>query len=196
MGIILESEFALAAGIIIWIIPRSVVVFKRQRNKRVQVFREILINIFAIYLVLLISLTLFPVSIIWKGVIREYHSNVNLIPFLDILNYFRHTDFSLAFKLKFLIKNLVGNVLLLVPVGIFIPTLWVRMRNFKKTVVIGASISLIIELMQYLLAYIGLGWGRTTDIDDLILNTFGVMIGYAIYNTLYVRFSYRLKSSE
>jgi len=194
MGIILGSEFALVLGIVLWIILRSSILFRRLRRKRVQAFREIFINIFAFYLILIISLTLFPMSIIWEGVIREYHSNINLIPFLDILNYFQHTDFSFAFKAKFLAKNLLGNLLLLVPIGILIPTLWIRMRDFKKTVIIGASISLTIELMQFLLAYIGLGWGRATDIDDLILNTFGVMIGYAIYNKLFVSFSHRLSS--
>jgi glycopeptide antibiotics resistance protein len=91
------------------------------------------------------------------------------------------------------VKNLAGNLFLLVPFGILMPTLWTKMRTFRKTVIIGASISLIIELLQLGLAYLGLGWGRATDIDDLILNSLGVMIGYGIFNKYLVRFSYLTK---
>lgn len=73
-------------------------------------------------------------------------------------------------------------------------TLWTRVQNFWRTVIIGASISLTIELLQYVLAYLGFGWGRATDIDDLILNTLGVMIGYVIFDKSLVRFNYLTKS--
>ncbi len=193
MGIRLKSEFELVVGIALWVVIRGLMLLKNRKYKRFPVYREIFINILAVYLVSLIGITLFPISINWDGVTPKFHPMVNLIPLVDIINYFPQTHFSLAFKIKFLAKNLVGNLFLLVPIGILMPILWTRMRNFWKTVIIGASISLIIELLQYVLAYLGFGWGRATDIDDLILNTLGVMIGYVIFDKSLVRFNY-LKS--
>lgn len=193
MGIRLNSEFALVVGIALWVVIRSLMLLKNRKYKRFLVHREIFINILAVYFVSLIGITLFPISINWDGVTPKFYPMVNLIPLVDIINYFPQTHFSLAFKIKFLSKNLVGNLFLLVPIGILMPILWTRMRNFWKTVIIGASISLIIELLQYVLAYLGFGWGRATDIDDLILNTLGVMIGYVIFDKSLVRFNY-LKS--
>lgn len=192
-GISLGIEFALVVGIALWFVIRSMILIKKYRYERILVHKEIFINIFAVYLVLIIAFTLFPINMNLDEVTPKFYPMINFIPLFDILNYFQHTHFSLAFKIKFLVKNLVGNLFLLVPFGILMPTLWTKMRTFRKTVIIGASISLIIELLQFGLAYLGLGWGRATDIDDLILNTLGVMIGYGIFNKYLVRFSYLTK---
>ena len=181
-GIRLGSGFALVAGVLLWIVIRSLVLLKNKKYKRFSVQREMLLNIFAVYFVSLLSITLFPIDIIWGEVVEKFRPAVNIIPFVDIITDFPRTQFSLAYKIKFLIKNLAGNLLLLLPIGIFLPILWIKARNFWKTVIIGASISFLIELLQYVLAYLGYGRGRATDIDDLILNTLGVIIGYVIFD--------------
>ena len=56
------------------------------------------------------------------------------------------------------------------------PIIYRKMDHFGKVIAAGAFISLCIELMQLPFAT------RVTDIDDLILNTLGVMIGYGIYS--------------
>ncbi|MFZ3373890.1 MAG: VanZ family protein [Desulfitobacteriaceae bacterium] len=186
-GISLDSGFALVAGILLWIVIRSFVLFKNKRYNRFSVQREILINIFAVYVVLLISITLFPINIIWDEVIEKSPPAVNIIPFVDILTDFPRTQFSMAFKIEFLIKNLIGNLLLLLSIGIFLPTLWIKVRSFWKMLMIGASASLTIEMLQYVSAYLGYGWGRAADVDDLILNTLGVIIGYRIFYKILIR---------
>ncbi len=178
-GVGLDSSFALVAGIFLWMVIRGVVLLINKRYKRLSVKNEFLLNILAVYFISVISMTLFPIDIIWGDVPRkQFAPAVNIIPFVDIITDFPRTQFSLAFKIKFLTKNLAGNLLLLLPIGIFLPILWIKVRSFWKTVIIGASTSLSIELLQYALAYLGFGWGRAADIDDLILNTLGVMIGY------------------
>lgn len=189
-GIRLGSGFALVAGVLLWIVIRSLVLLKNKKYKRFSVQREMLLNIFAVYFVSLLSITLFPIDIIWGEVVEKFRPAVNIIPFVDIITDFPRTQFSLAYKIKFLIKNLAGNLLLLLPIGIFLPILWIKARNFWKTVIIGASISFLIELLQYVLAYLGYGRGRATDIDDLILNTLGVIIGYVIFDKSMVRFNF------
>ena len=60
-----------------------------------------------------------------------------------------------------------------IPIGLLVKALW-HFTN-KKTIIIGFSISLFIEIVQLFL-------NRTSDIDDLILNTIGVFLGITLYN--------------
>lgn len=65
---------------------------------------------------------------------------------------------------------LIGNVALFVPFGLFAALLW---RNFRwwKALLLGLGITLLLECCQLLV-------GRTFDVDDLMLNTFGVLCGF------------------
>lgn len=66
------------------------------------------------------------------------------------------------------------NIILFIPLGFFLPILYKKYRNFKEVTRLGFLISLFIEIMQ-------LFSHRATDIDDLITNTFGTIIGYLIF---------------
>lgn len=91
---------------------------------------------------------------------------VNLIPFVNLLDYESKRD---------LLLNLIGNTAMFIPTGILTPCLYRHLGSFKKTVLTGFLISLTIEIIQLPFAV------RASDVDDLILNTLGVMIGYGIY---------------
>lgn len=69
------------------------------------------------------------------------------------------------------LKSSIQNVLLFVPLGIFLPLLGRRYRRVKHTLLFGFCMSLFIELLQ-IFTY------RATDINDLITNTAGTMLGY------------------
>ena len=77
-------------------------------------------------------------------------------------------------KVNFFI-NEVGNVLLFIPVGVVWPSVYKKLRAFWKTLIAGAAFSVIIEICQ--LPF----YERTTDIDDVILNTLGCAIGYTVF---------------
>lgn len=66
------------------------------------------------------------------------------------------------------------NVLLFVPFGILVPFIWKKKEHFVSILGNGFAFSLLIELSQLLN-------NRRTDIDDLILNTLGAVIGFAFY---------------
>ena len=70
------------------------------------------------------------------------------------------------------IINIVGNIVLFIPIGILIPILW-KIKD-RYVILIGFLISLSIEITQLFL-------DRVTDVDDLILNTLGVIIGVLVY---------------
>lgn len=69
------------------------------------------------------------------------------------------------------------NIILFIPLGIFLPILYKKYRNFRSVTVFGFLTSLFIEIMQIFSH-------RATDIDDLITNTLGTIIGYLIAKIL------------
>ncbi|EPY2274416.1 VanZ family protein [Clostridium sporogenes] len=81
--------------------------------------------------------------------------------------------------------NILGNILMFGPLGLLLPLLWKCFRKFSKTVLFGFLVSFAIEFSQLFLA-------RGTDIDDLILNTIGIMLGYlafVIFQKLFSKFT-------
>ncbi|PRT20981.1 VanZ family protein [Bacillus wiedmannii] len=73
------------------------------------------------------------------------------------------------------------NIVLFMPFGFLLPTIWPQFRKMKNTVCAGFFFSLAIELNQLLN-------NRITDIDDLFTNTLGAIIGYVIYRVLFKMF--------
>lgn len=96
-------------------------------------------------------------------------SFINLIPFKIIIRDIK--GLIDGNYLLFLI-NIVGNIVLFIPIGILIPILW-KIKD-RYVILIGFLISLSIEITQLFL-------DRVTDVDDLILNTLGVIIGLLVY---------------
>lgn len=85
---------------------------------------------------------------------------VSLIPFSDLDSLY----------------NIVGNIIMFVPFGFFAALLW-RKFNWKRALALGLGITCGIECWQLLV-------GRTSDIDDIILNTLGVFCGYLLWTLL------------
>lgn len=106
----------------------------------------------------------------YKQLLRQ---NVNLTPLLTIKNYWyvvRHgTDPAL---IRHCVINLAGNVLLFIPIGYWLVRLWPRFRNFFLFLATCAGIILFIEALQ-LFTLLG-----SFDVDDIILNLAGMIIGY------------------
>ncbi|HDR6309479.1 TPA: VanZ family protein [Bacillus cereus] len=70
------------------------------------------------------------------------------------------------------------NIVLFMPFGFLLPTIWPQFRKMKNTVCAGFLFSLAIELNQLLN-------NRITDIDDLFTNTIGAIVGYVLYRVLF-----------
>lgn len=87
-----------------------------------------------------------------------FYPNVNLLPLQDVAGDW---------------PDLALNVLLFVPLGFLLPLLWRDFGSFGKTLLTGFGFSLLIECMQVFTA-------RTTDINDLITNTLGCILGYVL----------------
>lgn len=90
----------------------------------------------------------------------------NLVPFKTILPYLSGGQGLIIGGL-----NIVGNIVLLVPIGFLVPLIF-RNISWKRMLAIAFAAGLLIEGMQVVL-HVGI-----FDIDDVILNGLGVMVGY------------------
>ena len=88
----------------------------------------------------------------------RFDLNLQLIPIIPMLS-----DFS----------NTLLNIALFVPLGFLLPVLWKKFRKFSNTLSFCFGASLFIELAQ-IFTY------RATDINDLIANTLGGVLGYLL----------------
>ena len=88
----------------------------------------------------------------------RFDQNINLVPFAYMFSDYR---------------NSLLNVLLFVPLGFLLPVLWKRFRSLLWTGLFGLSFSLSIELLQLLTL-------RATDVNDLMTNTTGTILGWLL----------------
>jgi glycopeptide antibiotics resistance protein len=98
--------------------------------------------------------------------------SVNLVPFETVLTYLRFRE-NMPFLRWF--SNIFGNVLVFVPLGLYLPATLPAMRRFNRTLAAIVFVSVSLEALQYLL-----GTG-STDIDDVWLNAAGGSLGYVLY---------------
>lgn len=186
MGYMFDKKILFKYGIPIYLILISIMIFvKKKRNKEIVVRKELVSFIFYIYVLALIGVTLFPISIIFNG--RAAYTDaiaVNYVPFKSIANSVSEVGHD-AFKIKLLIENVGGNFILLMPLGFLLPVLIRKANSFKKVLIICFLVSLSIETLQFLEDFLGIAfYYRIADVDDLILNTSGAAVGYGIYTFL------------
>ncbi len=138
---------------------------------------EVGLFLFALFLIGLASQTVIPKLEFDGETIRflRYGNSIrwNLIPFRILWDSFEEVTHG---NTIYLLISLLGNIGIFLPVGFFFSLLW-RKNPFWQAVLGGAGVSLVIELCQ-------LPLGRATDVDDLILNTLGALLGYLVYRLL------------
>lgn len=128
--------------------------------------------IFFVYLIVLFYLLLLEDRSVLLGAGGEKIYSYNLIPFREIYRFLTNAD---VVGLKASLYNILGNIGIFIPLGILFPYVNHRKDRWISIIVYGFFISFLIESIQLILA-IG-----SFDVDDLILNTLGAMIGYMFY---------------
>ncbi len=103
------------------------------------------------------------------------YQNINLVPFKTIINYLNAWD---VVNPSVVITNVYGNIFVFLPFGFLGPIVLQRLRRFLPLFIYSFLLSFSIEMVQGLL---GVG---VVDVDDLILNIFGALIGYGLYVVL------------
>ncbi|GLX70645.1 VanZ family protein [Paenibacillus glycanilyticus] len=143
---------------------------------RERVTTIILYAVFICYTLLLIKiLFLSRVSI---GDLFDSHRTVersfNFIPFNSISEFISGSSANLK---RFASANLVGNMVIFVPLGVYLPLLK-NNKTIASNLLVIVLVSLFVEFIQGLF---GIG---TADIDDVILNSVGGWLGIMLYKTL------------
>ncbi len=154
----------------LWLLCRAVIWI---RQGKIEWKREAELLLMYINLAVLIRFVFYPFFKV-NGQVQPlvidpenlFPPRINCIPFLNIIDYDIRRE---------AVINIIGNICLFIPAGILLPILFRQLDSFPKVLLAGAGLSLAIEIIQLLLP------NSVTDIDDLILNTVGVAIGYGIY---------------
>ena len=162
----------------IYLIVRVVIL--KIKKKEFNWYHEIGSFLFVIFLVGLASQNIIPkfeFSINGFNIVKSGEHETNLIPFKVLIDTYK--EVLVNGYVNYFIINFLGNIIMFMPIGFFIPLLW-KVSN-RKVIIIGFCSSLFIEICQLSLT-------RGTDVDDLILNTLGTMLGLLLYRLLYKKF--------
>ena len=148
--------------------------------------RRLMMTAFCFYIWVLLCM-FFLSRIQYRGFFdarRNYYSNLrqmtNYVPFKTIRLYIRALQHHYV-ETGIPLANLFGNLILFVPMAVFLPMLFPSMRRFWVWLLTMAGILLAVEGLQLLLAC------GTCDVDDLLLNLSGALIGYGIYSIPFTR---------
>ena len=155
---------------VIWVLIRVICWL---RDKKINLWRECALLLVYICIVVVVRFTFCPFGKV-DGKIRPllfdsgkiYPFWLNLEPFVHLLDYPTKGEALL---------NLIGNTAMFVPLGIVWPAVFTKLDKAWKVIAAGVGMSLCTELLQ--LPF----FDRATDIDDLILNSVGFLMGYGIY---------------
>lgn len=138
----------------------------RKQVKRTRTLGKVL---FVLYIVFLLYFLIFSDWYGRTGVGEEYR--YNLILFKEIRRFIAYREMLGSFAV---FTNLFGNILIFLPYGFFI-SMASRSRGFFMTLFYSFGLSLCVEVFQ-LLARVG-----SFDVDDLLLNTVGGILGYVLF---------------
>ncbi len=131
--------------------------------------------LFVLYLILMVYFLFFAESMGRTEVGQEYHYNLH--PFREIGRFIKYYHI-IGFYAVFL--NLAGNILAFVPFGLFYPLLSRRNRSLWKVTLLSCEVSILVEVIQ-LVTRVG-----SCDVDDIILNTLGGLLGYLLFKAIWV----------
>lgn len=173
--------------------------FFSERKKNSTGFREFLLSLFAAYIAFLVIMLFTPNSYIANSGINLTNENfdfvgnfkdrinsgawgVNFVPFRTMKNYIKYSGFLHT------LTNIFGNILIFIPYGILLPEIFPKYRKMTKVFLLSFVTSFFVEFTQFFI-------GRSVDIDDLILNVFGSIIGYLIWKK-FLRYKFAKKKRK
>lgn len=161
----------------IWLVVR--LYRHRTRRQPLSLPRELLFLAFVVYLSAVAAATLTPNRS--ARLVAEGRGAVVLRPSMAALTCSDATLPRESTARAFCLHNARGNVMLFFPLGILLPLLWPRLR-FWRAMQVALALSVSIELLQYLSS--ALGSYRSADVNDVILNVAGAVLGLTLMSVL------------
>jgi glycopeptide antibiotics resistance protein len=118
---------------------------------------------FILYISYLAYLTLFDYSY-GRGFT---HCSINIIPLKTIKQFF-----TSSYNWHIVLVNIIGNIVAFVPMGFLLPIVFSKLFDLRRVLIVVLMATFSIEALQYV-TRVG-----TADIDDIILNGLGGLLGY------------------
>lgn len=127
--------------------------------------------LFLMYLALLVYFLFFAESF-GRTDPKTRGYSYNLVPFKEISRFWIYRE---KLGIRAMMLNIVGNIVAFMPCGFFLPIVSRRSKKWYNTVIISFMFSLFVETIQ-LISRVG-----SFDVDDLLLNTAGGILGFVLY---------------
>ena len=168
--ICIPFSLTFAAITALWVFIRAAICFRRNRCS---LKRELQLLLVYVCIVVVVRFTFFPFGTVDGAVqplefdiANAFPPRINWVPFVYLFDYpvFREA-----------LINLIGHTAMFIPLGIVWPAVFRELDTHTKAIAAGVGTSLLIEILQ-LPFYV-----RCSDIDDLILNSAGYLMGYGIH---------------
>ena len=181
--------YPLLIGIVILIVILAILWSRKHRLSYLFCF-----SVFWIYVLLVVNVTLFPMPIPGNGGEMESRqsviyilSHVNLIPFY-------YGEYSNLGPFYVFLREIVANIVLTAPFGFGISFI-VRFKA-RNVFYLAVAVGVVIETTQLVLSVVLGSAYRGVDINDVLMNAIGVLIGYGffrVFSWLYVSITERVK---
>lgn len=197
---LVDGEVVIVIGIICYIAVRVIFALKLKYKNSFKWLKELIRMLAVIYIFMVISVTLFPLVLGDNTYGINSFRSLNYTPLTSIWRDIEQIgtayDGDTLFMLKLIVKNVGGNILLLMPLGFFAPMLLDMYMRLKNTLLLGLLVSLSIECLQFVELLLGIGMGRVVDIDDVICNVLGTVLGFLIYKMIFAILSKTMTPSQ
>lgn len=161
----IDSWYILIPAFIIFLFY---IVFITRNTNKYQLGQGVLLISFAIYFLSIIHLVFFPIEVNIGEYANQtpWYKTINVIPILTI-------D----------IPTFILNIVMLIPFGMYLPLISNNYKTVRTVALLGLYTSLSFEFIQLLIRVL-LGNGRSTDINDLIANTLGAVVGFLVLKVM------------
>lgn len=173
----LDASLPIILAIFVYILIRVTIILK---HKKINMVEEVPKLLLTIYIALLVGVTLFPIDIAVgnKGFIPSMYEkpfpvvfNINPFNFYGLLNTGFHN----------ILRNIGGNLIMMTPYSILLAFNFRSMRRWIPNIFVILLTSIGIEILQYFWQISQFDISRKTDINDVIQNTIGAVIGFMLY---------------
>lgn len=166
---IFYSQMVIAISAL-WLLVRAACWLK---NKKIDWKREAQLLLVYICIIVVVRFTFCPFGKVDGKIQPLLFDKDQILPFwLNFKPFVYWFDYP---TMKEALLNLIGNTTMFIPLGIVWPSVFKKLNTHGKVIAAGVGVTLTIEILQ--LPF----FGRATDIDDLILNSAGYLMGYGIY---------------
>ena len=145
-------------------------------KKKIPYDKIIIVAVFIFYMATLIGATFFPIKfdVSQTKSYDDLSHRLQLIPFGSTIEFIHSSSPYNTFV------QIAGNIVMTVPFGFLLPFVHKFKRKYPY-VLSAVLLPLCIETTQFTIGILIGRLYRTADVDDLIFNFTGIMIGFALY---------------